>query len=238
MSETEPSFAPIKPPYVPDRFQLKRILQSDDGSAVYAAIDTQTGHDCVVKCAWVRSALQQLCNEAKVLRSDELKGMRGIPTVLDFAQQMHHFRETAFIALEPLGVSLDRHFKTLTKHADRAALVSKIRPAAQDICSQLARRGILHGDIRASNIILTRDHRVEFIDFGFARVSRDFDEPLRWEHDQEALERTLVALQAGADPRADHEDDEAILRLPSSVWDNVFVGHETPKLTWNRFEMD
>lgn len=88
----------------------------------------------------------------------------GIVTVYDIGQD----QETVFIAMELLeGVSME---EWMSAGAPQMADIVDIAVQIAEALDYAHRRGIVHRDIKPTNIIVTLDGKVKLTDFGIARI--------------------------------------------------------------------
>jgi eukaryotic-like serine/threonine-protein kinase len=228
------------PPYVPLRFKVQLCLHEGGSHRVFSAIDHETSQSCIVKCAWTSASRTQVKQEVKILRSERLKGVQGIPVVLDFGEMMFEYEDVVYSVLTPLGTSLDKHVSNKTT-AERAQLVQELKVPLEKIVGTLRERGFIHQDIKPANVIVTDNKDVYLIDFGLAvdaksstaaeqsacgtscymSPSASSGKPPCFDDDVYSLHRTLYALARGV---AEYEEafaltqERTILGVPESVW--------------------
>lgn len=145
---------------------LKKIAQSSAG-AVYLARNDSLAQPVALK-------VQNIGTAAGVVDADRLRfakeceilsglNHRSIADVLDFGITPHYL----YLALEyfPCGSLRDR-MKNLLSETDALNYVRQIAEALQVV----HRAGVVHCDLKPSNLMVTSDNRLVLIDFGSSRA--------------------------------------------------------------------
>lgn len=168
--ETEawhPTRATLPPGGRLGRYQLRRVLGRGGMGIVYEAWDTQAHRRVALKT--LHGAAADGTSQERFLREAKAAARLrhpGIVTVLDIDfEQGRHFFTMEFVD----GESLDRRLKSARAARDlplreRVELVAQIAEAL----GAAHRAGIIHRDVKPSNILLTGDGRALLSDFGLA----------------------------------------------------------------------
>jgi tRNA A-37 threonylcarbamoyl transferase component Bud32 len=148
------------------RYRLEKPLDASGARRVCAAVDNSTGDAVVVKLGRPRRAsesedavLARLRREADALR--QLDG-DGVPRLVAFNER------PPWLAIQHIdGIDLERRLSVPTPLTERQiiALCAKLAKTL----SALHARGLLHADIKPSNILLREDGTPILLDFGSAR---------------------------------------------------------------------
>ena len=157
------------------RFKLTQLIATGGMGAVYKAIDlrkVETGSsDCHVAVKLLTLPLQDFTRSLALLQSEAQKLQRlphpSIVRVIDCDRD----GTTVFMTMEYLaGQSLK---SCLTKQFSAGAPADEVKRIIEAVSSALAfahRNGIVHGDLKPDNIIVTDAGEIKVIDFGISRL--------------------------------------------------------------------
>ncbi len=148
------------------RYRVEGLVGSGGMGEVYQVIDTETGSRLAMKTLNVRRSdgpsWQRFLNEAGIQAS------LSHPGVTAFFEAFL-CDETPCIVMEFVdGDTL--HARLQRRGPFAAADAVKILDALCDALGYLHEKGILHRDLKSSNVKLTPDGRVKLLDFGIARA--------------------------------------------------------------------
>lgn len=156
-----------------DNFRILKIVSSRSYTDIYSAASLTDGTVYVIKLL-NRKKITSDCRYRKELANLELEykmlqKAAQIPAISKAYGFDKPAPDIAYLLLEyiegkPLSRLLEEELKTLT---DAACLT--IAEAVISSFSQLHEKRIIHGDIHASNILVTSDMRVKIIDLGMSR---------------------------------------------------------------------
>jgi serine/threonine-protein kinase len=172
------------------RFTLVRVIRELEDTAVYLAQDTQKNFVIVKKAAAEKTTAQTaLHREAEILNS--LSGL-SVPRVLEMGEydSAPYFAMTWIEGL-PVVARADE-----IRRERRTQRVQLLRLCARVVAvfAGLHERGVLHGDVKSSNLLVDRRDRIHLIDFGLARSETIGSTQRSWSFDSlepEAAERML-----------------------------------------------
>ena len=200
------------------RYRIEALIASGGMSDVYRAVDEyleQAGsRDCRVAVKILRSALTQDTDALSLLAREAAKSMRLSHPNIIRVNDLDQDNGTWFIVMELLdGEPLSRVIQRakprgLTWRGTRAVLDQIV-----DALSYSHHRGIIHADLKPSNVFFTRDGHVKLLDFGVARALKphqpeDFLNP-RQEDETTVYGYTPAyaspSVMAGNDPGADDD---------------------------------
>lgn len=182
-------------------YVIDRKLSSGGTSGVYRALDLERGHHVALKILFPKwskdpKALELMEREAWLLKSlSHPNVVRGLAS--------GHWRGLHWLAMEWVAgpTALERVHKGGPLSAP--AVLELGRQLGQAV-GHLARRGIVHGDIKPANVLLAPGGLAKLCDFGFARVRR------AGEAEDEAVFGTMAYAapeqmegEPGVDSRAD-----------------------------------
>ncbi len=118
-----------------------------------------------------QNGLRSFLREARTM--SRFLNMRGIVSVRDFFQE----NDTAYIVMEYIdGVSMKQHIRRHGKMAGDEVL--RLMEPVLISLYQMHGVGLIHRDISADNLMLTREGEVRLIDFGAARANTANQETL------------------------------------------------------------
>ena len=142
---------------------MQRALHQGENQVLLAR-HTQTGQPAAIKLT--RSQQERLRHEHELLRW--LDGAGGCPRVLASGET----DGAAWFAMEYIaGESILSHVRHLGRRGSPER-VAWVQQAAQDVLAalrELHQRGVLHCDLKGSNVLVEPSGRVRLIDFGSAR---------------------------------------------------------------------
>lgn len=149
-------------------YRILEKLGEGGMGVVYKALDTTLGRTVALKfisasAATDESMKQRLVREAKACAA---LNHPNITTVYEFVQSEEH----EFIAIEFIeGKTLSKVLET-----KQFALIEAFPMALQllDGLEAAHRKGVIHRDLKASNIMLDTNGRVKIMDFGLAKLAR------------------------------------------------------------------
>ena len=150
-----------------DRFRIIGEVGEGGMGIVYAAEDERLGRRIALKCA--KSGFRKLL-APEALNASEI-GHPNVCKIFEIHTTPTSHGEIDFLTMEFLKG------ETLAARLRRGPLPeSEARAIARQICAGLAeahRKGVVHGDLKSNNVILTRDAggggRAAITDFGLAR---------------------------------------------------------------------
>jgi tRNA A-37 threonylcarbamoyl transferase component Bud32 len=162
-------------------YRPERALHFSNGGGVYAATDTRSGEQVVLKEARPhagldrdeRDAVARLQRERDTLR--QLTGLGVAPAMRDyFVAGGHHFLVMDYVTGTPLSKLLVDRFPLITPDPDDAA-IGEFTSWALAACERVDRavaavheRGIVLGDLHPSNMLVEDDGRIVLIDLEIA----------------------------------------------------------------------
>jgi serine/threonine protein kinase len=160
-----PKSKEVRPP-IPG-YEIEHTLGQGGTASVYRAIQAKTGRPLALKVLTLKhaqdlgAALARLEREAQIGRSLDHP---DIVSVVDYG----HSKDTAWIAMDLLDGFELTHALTDPSFGlkDRLNVVLRVAAALQ-YAHEL---GIVHRDVKPSNIFMTRDGGVRLLDFGIAHI--------------------------------------------------------------------
>ncbi|PAU82134.1 hypothetical protein CK501_03005 [Halovibrio salipaludis] len=173
--DQSPSRHPRLDQHLAGRYRIEALIASGGMSDVYRAVDEHLERagspDCQVAVKILRQALTHDADAVSMLAREASRSMRlahpGIIRVRDLEQD----GDTWFIVMELLeGEPLSR---LIQRHRPRGLPWKGCRWIIQEVLDALEyshNQGIVHADLKPSNVFLTRDGQVKLLDFGVARA--------------------------------------------------------------------
>lgn len=151
------------------RYQVLDVIGAGAFSKVVRAFDPLIGRDVAIKLFspnLARGDAQQ-----SFLREARVAGQISHPFVITVHDMgIDEPTQTPYLVMELIdGQPLDKLIAKGSVPALRACAI------AADVATALHvahRRGVIHGDVKPANILLTNDGRVKITDFGMARLAR------------------------------------------------------------------
>lgn len=155
-----------RPRLAPDRdiagLTLMNTLRATDDTEVYLASDRSGALRCLKTLGPQAGETQSAAFRREIAMARQLSG-RTSPPVVDV---LDHGGAPILVSEWIDGISADRALAQLRTHRPEDVPATLHRIAAA--FAQIHADGILHGDIRASNVIIDWNGRVWIVDFGFA----------------------------------------------------------------------
>jgi tetratricopeptide (TPR) repeat protein len=160
--------APVLPRKLADRYQIQQILGSGGVGQAYVALDTATGRQVALKIlpeAPEPDKLELFCHDYGLLAAI---AHPNIVPILEFGELDGDRKPYLVTALLP-GTTLEDLIRTASH---RLSLDRTIDIISQVCCGLKAahERGLIHGDLKPSNIFLTDDNEVRITDFGLLQL--------------------------------------------------------------------
>ena len=149
-----------------DRYEALELIGYGTTSRVDKARDNVIGRTVALK-TFTDSFDQTL--EEQFLREAQLVGQLSHPAVVQLHDVGINQLGTPFLVMEYIaGQTLERHL------VDSKLTVQRACAWAADLAGALAtahRAGIVHGDVKPGNILITAENKVKLGDFGIARLT-------------------------------------------------------------------
>lgn len=148
---------------VPDRFTILEEAGAGGMGTVYRARDAETGREVALKVlADTAGDVTRFALEAKLL--SDLDHPNIVRYVAHGIAEDHH----PYLAMEWLeGQSLDARLHERPMLAFDEAV--RVASAIADALAHAHARGVVHRDVKPSNVLLTREGGIRLIDFGIAK---------------------------------------------------------------------
>jgi serine/threonine protein kinase len=150
------------------RYEILEIIGKGANSRVARAHDPMIGRLVAIKLLSPEfaegEARQRFLQEARVV------GQLSHPSIITLHDMgIEESTSTAYLVMEYLaGQPLDRILEKGSVPMPRAcAWVAEVATAL----GAAHRKGVIHGDIKPANILITEDNRVKLMDFGMARLT-------------------------------------------------------------------
>lgn len=159
-------------------YVLVRAIGRGTHYTLYQAVDPRRGHMVVIKILHVTPDNPEPGSDPNLATVLETRLQReahalsslshpGIPAIYEMGEQDGHpFLIMEYLVGHPLRQHLDQRSLSMPETLD-------ILTQAADAIDAVHAEGILHRDIRASNIMLLHDGRVKLVEFGLARQPGD-----------------------------------------------------------------
>src|ERR1700756_4655331 len=151
------------------RYQLFETLGVGATSRVVRGFDPMIGRPVAVKL--FPSEIAQGEARERFLREARVVGQLSHPNIITLHDMgIEESSQTPYLVMEYIeGMPLDRILEKGTLPLPRACAWIAHAAEALDIAHK---RGIIHGDVKPANILITNDGKVKLTDFGMARVAR------------------------------------------------------------------
>ena len=200
------------------RYRVESLIASGGMSDVYRAVDEyleQAGsRDCEVAVKILRSALTQDTDALSLLAREAAKSMRLSHPNIIRVNDLDQDNGTWFMVMELLdGEALSRVIQRAKPRGLSWRGTKAVLEQIVDALNYSHRRGIVHADLKPSNVFFTRDGHVKLLDFGVARALKphqpeDFLNP-RQEDETTVYGYTPAyaspSVMAGNEPGADDD---------------------------------
>ena len=160
---------------LPDRFELRQVLARGGSGVVYRAWDRSVKREVAVKAfreSENPAAFESFRRECAALANLHSPNIVEIYEAGEFAEGGDKWPYLVLPLLK--GTTLD---KLIAKQQFTPERVVEI---ASDVCSGLQtahNSGIVHGDLKPSNILISDENTVKIIDFGIARLAKPHSRP-------------------------------------------------------------
>ena len=182
---------------------------------LYRARDTRLGRDAAIKILRSEIAADAL---GRKRFEEEAKAASALnhPNIITI-YQIGDFESSSFIAMELVDGT------TLRERLEHGPLeLSEVRPLARQLCEGLSKAhesGVVHGDLKPENIMVTRDGLVKIVDFGLAQLL-GLASAIEFEAETLTKEAPVtggtLAYMAPEQASENHKTDEAICSLSGS----------------------
>lgn len=151
------------------RYQLFEVLGVGATSRVVRGFDPMIGRPVAVKL--FPSEIAQGEARERFLREARVVGQLSHPNIITLHDMgIEESSQTPYLVMEYIeGTPLDRVLEKGTLPLPRACAWIAHAAEALDIAHK---RGVIHGDVKPANILITNDGKVKLTDFGMARVAR------------------------------------------------------------------
>jgi serine/threonine protein kinase len=151
------------------RYQLFETLGVGATSRVVRGFDPMIGRAVAVKLFPPEIAQGEARD--RFLREARVVGQLSHPNIITLLDMgIEEATQTPYLIMEFVdGVPLDRILEKGTLPLPRACAWAAHAAEALDVAHK---RGIIHGDVKPANILITADGRVKLTDFGMASVAR------------------------------------------------------------------
>jgi len=151
------------------RYQLFETLGVGATSRVVRGFDPMIGRPVAVKI--FPSEIAQGEARERFLREARVVGQLCHPNIITLHDLgIEEATQTPYLVMEFIdGVPLNRILERGTLPLPRACAWIAHAAEALDVAHK---RGVIHGDVKPANILITSDGRVKLTDFGMARVAR------------------------------------------------------------------
>ena len=151
------------------RYQLFETLGVGATSRVARGFDPMIGRPVAVKL--FPSDLAQGEARDRFLREARVVGQLSHPNIITLHDMgIEESTQTPYLVMEYVeGLPLDRVLEKGTLPFPRACAWIAHAAEALDVAHK---RGVIHGDVKPANILITTDGKVKLTDFGMARVAK------------------------------------------------------------------
>ena len=151
------------------RYQLFEVLGVGATSRVVRGFDPMIARPVAVKL--FPSEIAQGEARDRFLREARVVGQLSHPNIITLHDMgIEESSQTPYLVMEYIeGTPLDRVLEKGTLPLPRACAWIAHAAEALDIAHK---RGVIHGDVKPANILITNDGKVKLTDFGMARVAR------------------------------------------------------------------
>lgn len=151
------------------RYQLFEVLGVGATSRVVRGFDPMIGRPVAIKL--FPSEIAQGEARERFLREARVVGQLSHPNIITLHDMgIEESSQTPYLVMEYIeGMPLDRVLEKGTLPLPRACAWIAHAAEALDIAHK---RGVIHGDVKPANILITADGKVKLTDFGMARVAR------------------------------------------------------------------
>src|SRR5215475_12101159 len=151
------------------RYQLFETLCVGATSRVVRGFDPMIGRPVAIKI--FPSEIAQGEARDRFLREARVVGQLSHPNIITLHDMgIEEVTQTPYLVMEFVdGVALDRILEKGALPLPRACAWIAHAAEALDIAHK---RGVIHGDVKPANILITADGRLKLTDFGMARVAK------------------------------------------------------------------
>jgi eukaryotic-like serine/threonine-protein kinase len=151
------------------RYQLFETLGVGATSRVVRGFDPLIGRPVAIKI--FPSEIAQGEARDRFLREARVVGQLSHPNIITLHDMgIEEATQTPYLVMEFVdAVALDRILEKGTLPLSRACAWIAHAAEALDVAHK---RGVIHGDVKPANILITSDGRVKLTDFGMARVAK------------------------------------------------------------------
>lgn len=145
-------------------YNLVEVIGYGGFGVVYRAVSKEDGRDYAIKVIHLISKSDYVNMEREIRL---LKKLKGCPYIVQYHESFFHKRKL-WIVLEYCYASLSDVMKVLNAPFNEEELSCICRIVLQSLV-YLHSHNIIHRDIKASNILITKRGKIKMVDFGISR---------------------------------------------------------------------
>lgn len=152
-----------------DRYEIKKVIGRGGFGTTYLAHDNHVDIPVAIKEYLPQRQMSEEEARRETRMAAKFYDLEGVAAARDFFTENDH----VYIILEYVdGINIKEYIKKQGRMDGKEAL-QKMRPVIEAV-GKIHEQGVIHRDISADNLMITKEKKIKLIDFGTARFMEDY----------------------------------------------------------------